>query len=370
MTSADRLQMRDELRTAVAQFLTRAVPADSLRDLCRGEAFSTELWRQVAEMGWFRLLVPEDKGGVGLSLPDVGALFEEVGRQPLPGPLLEHVVVAPLLLSDAPAALRARLEEALDGNRILALADPLVDVVPDRREAQVSVADGRITGSVPYVRFGHLADDVVLFAESEQGPVVVLVPTDHGGVEIERSGGMDPTTRYATVVFRDVPVDDGVLVSAGEAAADLTGRIRSSLQLLMACELSGLTRRMFDMALEYAKVRHQFGRAIGSFQAVKHILADMFVRTYSLERLSAASLADIDEDADALALTAMVAKGYAAGISRNVGEAALQVHGGIGFTVEHDLHLYLKRALALQGPYGDQREIAVQLGHKLVMQGA
>ena len=354
-----------ELRTATARFLETEV---SLDNLLAGERCSYRLWQQAAQMGWFRLVVPEEDAGFGLSIGQLGVVFAEVGKHLFPGPLLDHAVALPWVISAASPAQRERLVPALDGERVVALLDPATDAEPLRRCPGVQLNDGQLDGQVQLVRSAPVADELIVVARDRTDDAVFLVERDREGIEVEAVSSMDPTTDYHTVMLRAVPVGEADLIGRDGEVASLS-ELRASMRLMMAHELSGLTERMLQMSIEYAKVRHQFGRPIGSFQAIGHILADMFVRVDSLRNLCAASAEDVSRDAELLVRTSIVAKSYAAAVGRSVAEGALQVHGGIGFTMEHPLHLFLKRALALQGPYGDERELHRELGRTLLAVG-
>jgi alkylation response protein AidB-like acyl-CoA dehydrogenase len=355
-----------DLEGSIADFLDTSVPTKTLRALADGAGFSPELWSAAAEMGWFRLLLAEEDGGFDFAPSDVGFLFACVGERPFPGPLLDHVIVAPFLARHAVGAVRERLLEAADGSRLVSLVDPAINADPAVGEWDVTWNRAALTGEVPYVRYGSTADDLLVFAKQGEQSVIVLVERNRDGIDAIDTPSMDLAGRYSVLRFSGVAVTDADVVAGGSDAAELAATVRATLRLMIACELSCLAHRMFTMALDYTKVRQQFGRVIGSFQAIKHILADMYMRVDALRNVCAAARADAGKDPGLLAGRATVAKAYAAHVGRTVAEDALQVHGGIGFTVEHDLHLYLKRALALQGAYGDERELARHLGRELI----
>ena len=221
-----------------------------------------------------------------------------------------------------------------------------------------------MAGTVELVRFGAQADALVLAADGGSGePAVVVLPAGDPAVRVEEVPSSDPAARYARVTVAGRSVTPGEVVATGAAAAALMTRIRAWMRLLTACELAGIARRVLADSVAYAKQREQFGRPIGSFQALKHILATMAQLSLSLDAVSEAAVADGGtQDGAELELTALAAKAAAAQSARQVCEDGLQVHGGIGFTTEYDLHWFLRRALALRSWYGDERELAGLIG--------
>jgi acyl-CoA dehydrogenase len=203
----------------------------------------------------------------------------------------------------------------------------------------------------------------VVVATTQTGAAVCLVDPTAPGVRIEDVESADPTTTFARVVLDGVHVE-GAAFAGGD---ELVTRIRSWARLLIACELSGLAQRSLERTVEHIARREQFGRPIGSFQAVKHIAADMYAQSTGLHNLCCATLADADEasvtDLDLLAATA---KAHAAEVAVRVCEDAIQLHGGMGFTTESDVSSYYKRALALRGWYGDATELQMRIGATVV----
>jgi alkylation response protein AidB-like acyl-CoA dehydrogenase len=210
------------------------------------------------------------------------------------------------------------------------------------------------------VAFGGQADALVVTATRDQALVLGLV--DARQAEITPIKSFDPCVEYARVRFVDVPLEEEHVIAAGAGAATLREQVHASLRLMSVAELSGVASEMTSRAVDYAKQRTQFGRTIGGFQAVRHILSTMTGRSSALLSLSEASLADGDEDASRLPYLGRLVKAYSSDVSRYVAEQALQVHGGIAFTHELPLHLFLRRVLTLQGYLGEAPHLYADLG--------
>lgn len=364
----------DDLST---QFYDSAL--DVLTRLDRGSRKQPRLpndaWRAAAAADWFRVAVDEAHGGLGLGLRELGAIFRAYGRRLFAGPASEHSTAVPMLLSGHPRWAEL-LESALSGKTTFGYAEPLGSLgytepagsaryaEPDGglcRAAPVRLTQGRLAGSVDLVPFAQFADYLLVVAVGDDGPAVAIVPGD--AARIEPVTSQDPCIAYGRVTFEDVRLDDGQLLCSGPAAAAKIERIRAVRRLLLASEQAGVTAELTERAVAYAITRHQFGRPIGGFQAVRHLLAEMYGRLASLESLVDDSLATADASPDRLVELGMAAKVHSARVTRWVATQSLQVHGAIGFTTELPLHLYLLRALGGQGQLGTADQVAVELGN-------
>jgi alkylation response protein AidB-like acyl-CoA dehydrogenase len=277
--------------------------------------------------------------------------------------LIEHAVVVPLLLPAAPAASRDQLSAALAGESIIALADGAASgSLPTDRPI---VKEGRLTGTVPLVHYGALADQYVVVADGEGSePAIVLIPASTEGVTVLAQDSFDPITRYARVSFDQVAVEYP-LVAPLEVGTTIE-RLRDYSRLMIAVEVTGITRRLLDQSVSYALERHQFGKPIGSFQALQHLLADLAASVLMLEAATEDALRRANDAPEDVRIASLQLKALTAWLGRKVGEGALQVHGGIGFTIEHDVHRGVQHVLALQGTYGDEHDLARDLGHALL----
>ncbi|QJY49372.1 acyl-CoA dehydrogenase family protein [Pseudonocardia broussonetiae] len=335
-----------EYATAVDDYLTRAYDGDRRRALLDHGGWDPGLAAEAADLGWYALAVPEDRGGLGASLSDLGAVFEQYGRHLVIGPQLENSLL-PALVEGVEA----------DGKGVpAALVDPGAgDGSGDL--GTVALTGERLTGSVGAVRFAAQADRFVVLA----GEAVCLVDAVAPGVHVEALDSADPATAFARVEL-DAVVPDRVLTGDGRVPA-----LSAWARLLLACELSGLARGALERTVEHVGQREQFGRPIGSFQAVQHIAADMHARSTGLHNLCLAAVADAAGASPAeLDLLAWTAKAHAAEAAVAVCEDAIQLHGGMGFTTESDVSWYYRRALALRGWYGDEVELRQRVGAALL----
>ena len=231
------------------------------------------------------------------------------------------------------------------------------------------LADGSLTGRACLVRHGSIADGFVVIARDPAGgAVVAFVDAQAPGVTAAPRDSFDSASVVADVQFDRVAVPYDFVIPVPPAVID---RLRGVLRLMIAAELTGLARHLLDASVGYAKIREQFGRPIGSFQAVQQILAEMAVQVLGAEAFTAECAVQCDMDraepdpADTIAL-----KGFASQVARQVGESALQVHGGIAFTEEFDDNRWFLRALTLQGLYGDEASSFYEIGRTLLARSA
>jgi len=355
--------------TAVNEYLHRAYGDERRRKLLAAGGWDPEFAAELAQLGWFALAVPEEQGGLGAPLSLLGQVFMQIGRRLVIGPIVENALLPALLQRAGGWSSVPAVSAAVETGVPLALVDPGITTDWADDVGSVVLTDGSLHGHVNAVRFAGQANALVVIADTGTGSAVHLVDPSAAGVVVEELQSADPTATFARVVLDgavplerhpSVPVDDDALVL----------RIRAWTRLLIACELSGIADRTVDRTVEYLKEREQFGRAIGSFQAVKHIAASMHASSTGLRNLCAAALADAatadDRHLDRLAATA---KAHAAKTAVRVCEDAIQLHGGMGFTTENELSWYYKRTLALRGWYGDETELELRVGAELLGQG-
>ncbi|QLL06235.1 acyl-CoA dehydrogenase family protein [Mycobacterium vicinigordonae] len=352
-----------ELAAAADEMLAEILTRTSIRTEIDEYGFSCDAWKAAVEAGWFQVALTEDHDGLGLGLSGLAGIAQAVGRHLLPGPITDHAVVLPMLIPDASEPARERLNTAINGAAITVLVDGAAGSADG--SALPQLLDGRLTGAVEFVRFGTHADELLVAAVGErQEPTVALISASADGVTVTSQPSFDPIIRYATVGLDNVAVDHVVLVPGTQTAVKLA-ELRAAVRLFTAAETAGVARRLLDTSVEFALERHQFGKPIGSFQAIKHLLADMAAATLMLEIASADALQRA-VDHSLLESLSWQSKALAAWVGRQVGEGALQVHGGVAFTIEHDVHRGFQHALALQGIDGDERELARKLGWALL----
>jgi alkylation response protein AidB-like acyl-CoA dehydrogenase len=289
-----------------------------------GDEALPDFWSDMAGLGWLGLHLPESHGGSGFGLPELVVVVEELGRAITPGPFVP-TVIASAVIATSPGAVADRLLRGLaDGSVVGAVT----------LDGEVTLSGGKASGRVGAVIGGGLADVVLVAA----GDDVAVVDLRGAGVEIEKPQNLDPTRRAARITLDGA--DAEVLPGARQALVDFT-------RTLFAAEATGMARECTELAAEYAKARIQFGRPIAMYQAVKHHCANMLVET----ELSTAAVWDAaraaESGGDQLTYTAAVAAALAIPAADLCANLNIQVHGGIGFTWEHDAHLYLRRATAI-----------------------
>jgi alkylation response protein AidB-like acyl-CoA dehydrogenase len=326
----------------------------------RGKGWSAGLWAATAAAGWFDVLAGEEHGGLGLGPEAAAGLFSVIGRQLVPGPYLDHIVMMPMIYPHASASVRSRLDRARAGRELIVLADPAAS-----GSQSVLLADGSLTGRACLVRYGAIADGFVVIARDlARGAAVAFVDAQAPGVTVAPRDSFDSASVVADVRFDRVAVPGDFLIPAPGTMID---RLRAVLRLMIAAELTGLARHLLDASVGYAKIREQFDRPIGSFQAVQQILVEMAAQVLGAEAFTAecATQCELDRAEPELADT-IALKGFASQVARQVGESALQVHGGIAFTEEFDDNRWFLRALTLQGLYGDETAAFREVGRTLL----
>lgn len=355
-----------EIEKTVDAYLTRSYDAERRRALAGRQGWDPAFLAELDGLGWFALAVPDAHDGLGLPLSAVGAATLSLGRHLVPGPLVERLLLPALLLRHLGGTAPGTPGPDLPGS-LVALVDPAalgswaVDDVGVRAEP-----GGPVGGMLP-IRFAREADLLLAVARSVDGTAVYLLPARASGVGVEAVGSADPTARHARVTLTRPTGPGTAPVLTGSAAGRFAAELRDWIRILTACELSGIATRLVEDTTAFVRVRQQFGRPIGAFQAVQHILADMYTLASSLRNLCDVALTDADAAGTAeLSLLAAVTKAHAADAAVRVAEGAIQLHGGAGFTTETDLHLYYKRALALRAWYGDHEELAHEIGDGLL----
>ncbi|WP_214413076.1 acyl-CoA dehydrogenase [Sphaerisporangium fuscum] len=303
------------LAATVRDVLRAHCPPSAVREAAR-DGDRTPAWAHLAKVGLFGLLVPERYDGVGLGITDAVLAFEEIGRAALPGPVAETAAAAPALLAADPAAAAAVLPDVAAGTTRVSV----------RVGDQVYAPDADLAGLLLLERGGEL--------HAVPAPAVRLTP----------QAGVDPVRRLFTVAFDPSP--------RTRVAHQQPGALRE-VTVAVAAQLIGLARHLLSATVEYARTRRQFGAAIGSFQAVKHQLADVAIAVdFAAPLVYAAALA-ADRDLPSADRDVSAAKAAAGEAADRAARVALQVHGAIGYTDELDLRLWLARVWSLASAYGD-----------------
>ena len=362
---------QEELRRYARQWLGERMGLGRVRELmATPEGFDRADWSGIAELGWQAMAIPEEYGGAGFGLLEVAVLLEEQGRAMFCGPFLSTVVgaVNAILLGGSDEQKSEILSRVASGEIVVALAVTEDGGHHDGEHLKTSAVarDGRwvIDGTKRYVIDGHTADLLVVAAQTVDGIGMFVVDPDTEGVTRTPLPTMDETRKQSEIVFSEVAVGEDARLPGGDAAA--LRRVNDILAVALALEQVGGAQATLDMAVQYAKDRQQFGRPIGSFQAVKHMCADMLVSVESARAAAYYAAWTVAEDNDEAATVVPLAKAYCSDAFLECAGANIQVHGGIGFTWEHDAHLYFKRAkssqLLLGTPAEHRRELAERLG--------
>ena len=361
------------LRRSARDFLAKECSPKVVRRLMDGQdAFDAALWKKIAELGWTALGIPEQYGGVGTFL-DLTVVLEEAGRALLPGPFFSTMGLAvPTLIEAGTEAQKKEVLSAIaDGSAratvALTEASGRWDAEGVRLTAQQSGGGWRLNGTKVFVPDAASADYTIVVTrtrgEGEDGITLFLVKGRPKGMTVTALETLDMTRRWSEVKFENVELGpDAVMGAADKGWAPLKRALDWATAALCA-EMIGGAQKVLETSTEYAKTRHQFGKPIGIYQAVSHKLADMLVLAESGRSATYYAAWAVDADAPDRALASSMAKAYVSDAYRKVAGDGIQVHGGIGFTWEHDMHLYFKRAKASEVTLGDatfHRELVAQ----------
>jgi alkylation response protein AidB-like acyl-CoA dehydrogenase len=307
-------------------------------------AFDAGLWKKIAEQGYTGIIFPEEVGGVGLGIVELALLMEEAGRALLPGPLFSTVALGGSVLQELASREQKKkyLTRICHGEARATVAICEGAGSWDASDSQMSAVNGRLKGEKLFVTDAALADWIIVVARNG----VFLVNGKATGLKIEPMLGMDLTRRMYSVKFEN---------AAAEKLGETSGLARALdiATVALTAELVGGMQRSLDVTVEYAKTRKQFGKPIGIFQAVQHQCADMYLETESARSAVYYAAWALQENTPDAAAAVSIAKIYASDASRTVGNRGIQVHGGMGFTWENDLHLYYRRAKASETFLGD-----------------
>ncbi|MFN3339406.1 MAG: acyl-CoA dehydrogenase family protein [Dietzia sp.] len=341
---------RDELRAVVAQFVARYGDHEAIRESVDSDrGYSDARWRKLNdELQVAALAVPEELGGHGFGFADLGVVLEETGAALLPEPILASAVVAgqSLVRADDADSVAELLGEVMEGSRTIGVS----------LDGEVTLATGGagqvVNGTVEGVLWGQTVDSLVVVASS--GVQRVLVIVDLAGAVRQAREVVDLTRRRADLRLEAAPAR--VLVGDGRIR-DVLRELHLITGAALAAEHAGIAARLLDDTVAYVNQRHQFGRSIGSFQAIKHRLADMLVDRERARSAAMYALAVLDQKngTDVDLAVAVASSVCADAVTRSAYEA-IQLHGGIGFTWEHSAHFYLRRALGDEGAFGGGRE--------------
>jgi alkylation response protein AidB-like acyl-CoA dehydrogenase len=347
----------DELRATIRAFLAEHSDEAAVRaQMATDRGYDPEVWTLLAEqLGLAGLIVPETHGGAGMGYVELLVAMEEMGRALLCAPYLGTAVLSTnTLLSCADAATqKALLAEIAAGRRIVSVAhaepNGRWDVAGIALRARAKGDGFELDGTKSWVLDGHVADTLLVAARTDDGLGLFRVDARAEGLSRELVPSLDTTRKLATVELAATPAR---LVSRGDQSENLERALALTLCALAAEQVGG-AQRCLEMATDYAKTRLQFGRPIGSYQAIKHKYADMLVAVEFAKSAAYAACFAAANDAPDLSEAAALAKAYCSEAYFKIAAENIQVHGGMGFTWEHPAHLYFKRAKASDLLFGD-----------------
>jgi alkylation response protein AidB-like acyl-CoA dehydrogenase len=359
------------LRQSAADFLSTECPMTYVRQMMEDErGYSEELWKKMAELGWMGLIYPEEFGGSGLSMVDLVVVLEEMGRVVLPGPFFSTVCMGGLAILEAGSHEQKQryLPGIVSGNIKATLAVLEEDARWDEKGITLKARKGKkggysLNGVKLFVPDAHVADVIVCAARTAEGPTLFVVDRHAAGVTVTLLKTMDQTRKLCEVRFEKTPIAADAVLAAPGKGWDALSRILDRSKVALCAEMCGGAQKVLDMSVEYAKMREQFGRPIGSFQAIQHKCANMLVQVESAKSATYYAAWAVANDAPEAPLAAAMAKAYCSDAYRQVSAEGIQVHGGIGFTWEHDMHIYFKRAKGSEVTFGDatwNRELVAQ----------
>ena len=362
-------QEQELLRQTARSFLEKECPSGFVRRMMDDPAGTTdEFWGKLAELGWLGLIYPEAHGGMGLGLVDLTVILEEMGRAVMPGPFFSTVLQGGLAIREAgsDAQKTAWLPRIATGDARATLALLEESARWDAAGVQATAKPGKsggfvLSGTKLFVLDGHTADLLVVAGRTARatkddpayGVSLFLVPADRKGVTTTVLPTMDQTRKLAEVTLGRVEIGPDGLLGPLHQGWPVVARVLDRAGVALCAEMCGGAQKVLDLSTEYAKVRVAFGRPIGSYQAVKHRCADMLVAVENAKSITYYAAWAADQDAPDATLAASMAKAFVSDAYRKVAGDGIQVHGGIGFTWEHDMHLYFKRAKGSEVAFGD-----------------
>lgn len=347
-------------------FLGRTATLGDYRDLhARGGSYGTAWWRQAAELGWAGLLVPVELGGgsvSGCGLRDLAAIATEIGRTVAPGPLYPvSVVLAGLVDADNRDTHAQTIAALMSGQTVATWApdEPGRGFRPHQPGLTATATSGgyRLNGVKDRVEAGERADLVLVGARTDDGALrQFLVRTDTAGVAVSPQPGIDLLKHHARIEFRDAEIGASAVVGSAAQTGELIDRQTQVGIALVCAETAGILDAVFTMTVAWAGDRYSFGRPLASYQAIKHRLADMSMWLHAGRAITAGAVDKVAaRDPDA-AMWAGAAKSYLGEHAGPLIQECVQLHGGIGVTWEHDLHLYLRRATLYRNLLGTPAE--------------
>ncbi len=365
---------QEMLRQSARGLLEKECPSSLVRRLMDDDrGYDLELWKKIAGLGWTGLVIPEAYGGAGLSYVDLVLVLEEMGRALLPTPFIWTMMVAEALIRAGSEAQKQALLPQIAAGALIAtpaLIEPAGVWGPDgiTVQARARGVEFTIDGVKLFVNDGHIAGCFLVAARigggsGAEGITLFAIEATRPGISVAPLKTMDQTRKLSEVKFA------GVKATAADVIGEAGGGWKTLCELtdrgkvMIGAEMMGGAQKVLDMAVDYAKMRVQFGRPIGSFQAVQHKCANMMIDVEGAKSAVYYAAWAVSNEVAEASLASALAKAAASDAYRRVTAEGIQVHGGIGFTWDHDLHLYFKRAKSSEFTFGDatyNRELVAQ----------
>lgn len=356
---------QEMLKTSARDFLKKECPKELVRDMMDDpKGYSPKLWRKMADLGWQALILPEQYGGIGMSFLDLAVLLEEMGRALVPGPFVPTVLLAgqPILAAGTEEQKEQFLPKIADGEMVMTLAfmeeNGGIEASDISAEA-VAAGDGfTISGTKMFVPDAHVADYILCVARTKDGPdkeegiSLFLVDAKSNGIKTEV---METLTgqKLCKVVFDNVTVPAQNVLGDVDGGWPIMKTVLNQATIAECAWMIGGAQWVLDTSVAYAKERVQFGKPIGSFQAIQHKCANMAIDVEGAVDITYYAAWAVSENDPEIAMAASMAKAWCSDIYTRTAADGIQIHGGIGFTWEHDMHLYFKRAKSSEVTYGD-----------------
>lgn len=364
------------LRESARDYLSQKCTTQFVRTMFDDPAgFNKAMWKEMAELGWLGLTFPEENDGLGLGMVELALMLEEMGRAVFPGPYFASVLLAGgALLKAGDKPQKQKYLNAIARGDLIATMGVLEDAPnwdAEGIQLQAQAAGGGfvLNGMKRFVPFAQAADVMLIPARTSKnadpakGISLFLVDAKAKGVELSPMINIDLTSKASEVRFRDVAASEENIVGEIDQGWPVIQATLQKAAVGASAEMLGCARKSMEMSVEYAKIREAFGQKLGQFQAIKHKLADMLVEVESSHSAVYYAAWAQDAQSEDAALAASVAKAYVGDAARKVCGEAIQVHGGIGYTWDYDLHLWFKRAKYYEPMFGDaeyHREIAAR----------
>lgn len=354
------------LRDNARDFVMSRAPVKHLRTLRDSKdavGFSRELWKEMVDLGWSAIPFSEDYGGLGLGYRELGIVFEQCGRTLAPNPILSTVVLGggAVAAGGTEDQKKSILPAICEGTLLLTLAfqeRSRFHPYPATTDAKPAGDGFVLNGEKVFVIDGHVADKLIVSARTSGAPddrdgvTLFIVNADASGLTIERTSMVD-SRNAARVKLEGVEVTAADVIGKVGAGADVLDPVLDQATICLSSEMLGLSNEAFDTTLEYLKTRVQFDALIGSFQSLQHRAVDMFCDLELARSVTVDALGAIDDKRDDVAVMASAAKARCTDMSRRITREAVQMHGGIGMTDEHDIGFYLKRGATTELAFGD-----------------